>query len=348
MERPTFKLAELAALLKAEYAGDPELLLTGVGTLDEAGPAQLSFLANPKYAPLLAGTKAGAVVVDPASVQPSMAHIITPKPYLAFAQAVTLFNPPNHPGDGVSQRANVAAGAELGEGVKAMAGSTVEEGAKVGAGTVLYPGVYVGRGATIGSWCVLYPNAVVREGCVLGDRVILQPGAVIGSDGFGFALDAGGNVKFPQIGIVEIGDDVEIGANTTIDRAALGKTIIGKGVKIDNLAQIGHNVVIGPYSIIVAQVGVSGSTKVGKGVILAGQVGVAGHLNIGDGAMVGAKSGIGNDVEAGAKVQGNPLMPISHWLRSQAVFKKLPELKARIGELEKRLAALEGGEEGNK
>lgn len=346
MAKITMTLAGLAAKLNAEFVGDPELVLTGVGTLDEAGPGQLSFLANPKYAPLLASTRAGAVVVDPSSVREGMAHIVTPKPYLAFAMAVTIFNPPSHPGNGVCPAAFVSAGADVGENVTIMAGATVEEGAAVGARSVIYPGCYVGREAKIGADCVLYPNVVVRERCVVGDRVILQPGAVIGSDGFGFALDAGGNLKFPQIGIVEIGDDVEIGANTAIDRAALGKTFIGKGAKVDNLVQIGHNVVIGPGAIIVAQVGISGSTKVGAGAILAGQVGVAGHLKIGDGAMIGAQSGIGNDVEPGTKAQGNPLMPLSQWLRSQAVFKKLPELKSRVGDLEKRLDALDKEKEG--
>lgn len=348
MAKISFTLSELAAKLNAEYVGDPDLALDGVGTLDEAGPGQLSFLANPKYAPLLGSTGAGAVVVDPGSVREGMAHIVTPKPYLAFAMAVTLFNPPSHPGSGVSPAAFVAPGAEVGEGATVMAGATVEEGASVGASTVIYPGCYVGRGAKIGAGCVLYPNVVVREKCVIGDRVILQPGSVIGSDGFGFALDAGGNLKFPQIGIVEIGDDVEIGANTTIDRAALGKTVIGRGAKVDNLVQIGHNVVIGSGAIIVAQVGISGSTKVGAGAILAGQVGVAGHLKIGDGAMIGAQSGIGNDVEPGQKAQGNPLMPLSQWLRSQAVFKKLPELKSRVGDLEKRLGAMEKNKEDEK
>lgn len=341
----SFTLSELAARLKAEYVGDPDMILHGVGTLDEAGPGQLSFLANPKYAPHLAGTKASAVVVDPASVTSGLAHIIAPNPYLAFAQAVTLFNPPSHPGKGVSGLANVASSAVLGADVTVMAFATVEEGAFLGDRVVLYPGAYVGRDARIGSDTVLYPNVVVRERCVVGERVILQPGAVIGSDGFGFALDAGGNVKFPQVGIVEIGDDVEIGANTAIDRAALGKTLIGKGAKVDNLVQIAHNVVIGPGAIIVAQVGISGSTRVGAGAILAGQVGVAGHLKIGDRAMIGAQSGIGNDVEPGAKAQGNPLMPLTQWLRSQAVFKKLPELKSRVAELEKRLDALAGGKE---
>ncbi|MHB8766240.1 MAG: UDP-3-O-(3-hydroxymyristoyl)glucosamine N-acyltransferase, partial [Deferrisomatales bacterium] len=290
------RLAELAERLGAELRGDPEVEVSSVATLAEAGPEQVSFLANAKYRPQLRTSRAGAVIVGPADADPGRACLVSTNPYLAFARAVTLLHPEAHPRRGVAPGAHVHPGAQLGEGVSALAGSAVDEGAEVGANTVLYPGVYVGCGARIGRDCVLHANAVVREGCVLGDRVILQPGAVVGSDGFGYARDGARQVKIPQVGIVVLEDDVEVGAGSTIDRAALGETRIGRGTKIDNLVQVGHNVRVGEDCLLVAQVGVSGSTRIGDRVVLAGQVGVVGHITVGDGSVVGAQSGVGSDL----------------------------------------------------
>lgn len=340
MSRP-ITLKELAGLLGVTHTGDGEALIKGVATLDEAREGDLSFLANPKYAPYLAQTKATAAVVEPGSVIEGRNHLVSNNPYLTFAQAVAYFNPPSHPGCGVSREAHVDPTADVHPTATVMAGAHVEAGASVGAGAVLYPGVYVGVGASIGSETVLYPNAVVRERCVIGERVILQPNCVVGSDGFGFATGEMGNFKFQQIGIVVIEDDVEIGAGTTIDRAALGKTVIGRGTKIDNLVQVAHNVRIGQNTFIAALCGISGSATVGSRVMMGGQTGVAGHIKIGDGAQIGGKTGVTGNLEAGAKVQGWPIMGLYEWLKAQAGFKKLPELRTKVARLEERLKSLE-------
>lgn len=342
------RLSELAEKIGAELRGDPGAEVQRVSTLDRAGPGEVTFLSNPKYRPLLASTRATAVIVGPQDAVEGPALLVTENPYLAFARAVALLHPRHRPAAGVEPGAFVHPEARLGEGVAVMAGAYVDAGAEVGDGTVLYPGVYVGRGARVGRDCTLYPNAVVREDCVLGDRVVLQPGAVVGSDGYGYARDGHRHVPIPQVGIVVLEDDVEVGANTAIDRAALGETRIGRGTKIDNLVQIGHNVRVGEDCLIVAQVGVSGSTRIGNRVVLAGQVGVAGHLSVGDGAMVGAQSGIGSDVPPGAVVSGSPAIPHGEWLRAQAVVKRLPEMRRELKALERRLAELAArlGEDG--
>jgi UDP-3-O-[3-hydroxymyristoyl] glucosamine N-acyltransferase len=337
----TLTLADLAERLGAELVGDAGVEIHSAATLDGARPGQLSFLHNPKYRPLLETTLASAVVVGPRDRVPGKNLLVSRNPYLAFARAVTLLHPAEHPRRGVEAGAHVHPTARLGPGVTALGGSAVDEDAEVGDRTVLYPGVYVGRGARVGRDCVLYPNAVVREGCVLGDRVILQPGAVVGSDGFGYARDGARQVKIPQIGVVVLEDDVEVGAGTTIDRAALGETRIGRGTKIDNLVQIAHNVVVGEDCLIVAQTGVAGSARLGNRVILAAQAGVAGHLSIGDGAIVGGQSGVPSDVAAGAVVSGTPAFDHREWLKAQAIVRRLPELRARMRELERRLGEVE-------
>jgi UDP-3-O-[3-hydroxymyristoyl] glucosamine N-acyltransferase len=339
MNERAYTLAELAGLLGTEWAGDGSLVIRGVSTLEDARAGDLTFLANRKYKAALATTKASAVVVAPADVREGLSHLVSPNPYLTFARAVALFHPPSHPGRGVSAEAHVDPTAKVGEGAVLMAGAHVEAGASVGDRTVLYPGAYVGAGATIGADCVLYPNVTVRERCVLGDRVILQPGCVIGSDGFGFASGSKGHEKIPQVGIVRIEDDVEVGACTTIDRAALGETRIGRGTKIDNLVQIAHNVTVGAHCFLVSQVGVSGSTRIGDRVVLAGQAGLAGHIEVGAGSVVGARGGLMADLPAGSVVSGAPAMPHREWLRTTALTRRLPELFRRIQKIEKRLGA---------
>jgi UDP-3-O-[3-hydroxymyristoyl] glucosamine N-acyltransferase len=335
------RLGDLAERLGAGLVGNPDLEIRSVAALDEAGPGQLSFASNPKYAGLLQTTRAEAVIVGPKGRVEGRAQLVSPNPYLAFARAVALLHPVDHPRRGVEPGAHVHPSAQLGEDVSALAGSCVDEGAQVGPGTVLYPGAYVGRETRVGRDCVLYPNAVVREGCILGDRVILQPGVVVGSDGFGYAQDGPAHVKIPQVGIAVLEDDVEVGANTTIDRAALGETRIGRGTKIDNLVQIGHNVRVGEGCLLVAQVGVSGSTRLGHHVVLAGQVGVVGHIELGDRAVVGAQSGVGSDLSPGATVSGSPAFDHREWLKAQAAFRRLPQLRQEVKELERRLRELE-------
>ncbi len=337
----TMTLGDLAERLGAELHGPAGEVVHSVATLDAAGPGQVSFLANPKYRPLLETTGASAVIVSAQDRVPGRACLVCANPYLAFARAVALLHPPELPAPGVAPGAHVDASAQLGEGAAVLPGAYVGPAARVGEGTVLHPGVYVGAGARLGRDCLLHPNAVVREGCVLGDRVILQPGAVVGSDGFGYARDGARQVKIPQVGIVVLEDDVEVGAGTTIDRAALGETRIGRGTKIDNLVQIGHNVRVGEDCLLVAQVGVSGSTRVGNRVVLAGQVGVVGHVQIGDGAIVGAQSGVPGDLPPGAVVSGSPAFDHPEWLKAQAVVRRLPKLRQAVQKLEQRVRELE-------
>jgi UDP-3-O-[3-hydroxymyristoyl] glucosamine N-acyltransferase len=233
--------------------------------------------------------------------------------------------------------AQVSREASVGRDAAIYSNVFIEAGAKIGDRTVLYPGVYVGKGSSIGADCIIYPNAVIRENVRIGDRVILHGGVVIGADGFGYATDAGKRFKIPQIGGVVIEDDVEIGANSTVDRGTLGDTVIGRGTKIDNLVQIGHNVLVGEDSIMVAQVGVSGSTEVGRRVVIGGQTGLVGHIKLGDGVQIGAKSGVMNDVPPGQVYSGSPAVAHTEWLKMQAALRKLPEFRKKILELEKKL-----------
>lgn len=343
----TFGLEELAARVGGKVVGDGALRVEGVAPLEEATSAQLSFFTNKKYRQAFLASRAGAVVVDPGvELPPGRTVIQVRNAYLAFANIATLFHPPRAPVPGVAAGAVVDPSARVHPSAQVMPLATVGPGAEVGARTILCPGVHLGEGVRVGQECLLYPNVVVREGCVLGDRVILQPGCVIGADGFGFAFDTEGegagprHYKFPQIGIVVVEDDVEIGANTCVDRAALGVTRIGRSTKIDNLVQIAHNVEVGPLSILVSQVGISGSTKLGMGVVAAGQVGIVGHLQIGDGARIGAQSGVTHDLDAGAAVSGSPARPHALWLKAAATFDHLPEMRKELRQLRKEVAAL--------
>jgi UDP-3-O-[3-hydroxymyristoyl] glucosamine N-acyltransferase len=329
------KLRELATRLGCELRGDGELEIRGVAGLDEAGPGDLSFLANPRYAEKLGATRAGAVVVAPGQ-QAAVPSLVSDNPYLAFSRAVALVRPLPRPAPGVDPSARVDASAVLGEGVHVGPLAVVGAGVRLGARSVLHPHVVLYDGVEIGEDCELHSGVQVRERCRLGSRVVVQNGAVIGADGFGFARDADGRYhKFPQVGIVVVEDDVEIGALTAIDRAALGETRIGRGTKLDNLVQVGHSVSIGEDSVLAGQVGVAGSTRIGRRVTLAGQVGVAGHLEIGDGVVATAQTGIPGSLEPGAVVSGSPAIENRAWLRSIAVFARLPELLRRLRELER-------------
>jgi UDP-3-O-[3-hydroxymyristoyl] glucosamine N-acyltransferase len=335
-------LADLAAELRGEVIGDGSVEIRGVAGIKEAGPGDITFLANSRYDAYLDETRATAVICSPGTRSAPMPVLVVENPYLAFQRIVRLFRPELfRPVTGVHPSALVAAEARLEEGVSIGAHCVIEPGAVIGARAVLMPGCYVGHAASIGEDSFLFPHVTIREECVVGCRCILHPGVVVGSDGFGFALDAGRYHKVPQVGNVVIGDDVEIGANTTIDRATTASTRIGDGTKIDNLVQIGHNVVIGKHCIVVAQVGISGSTELGDYVTLAGQVGLAGHLKIGTGATVGAQSGVPRDVEPGAIVSGYPAMPHNLWRRLVALIPKLPQLFQRTRDLEERVGKIE-------
>ena len=296
-------LAELADHVGGRVIGDGSVVLSKVAALDQAGPADISFLTHPRYRQYLPQCRAGAVIVGPGGASGSVGQhnfLECADPYIAFAKILQLFAPAESFEAAVSPRASVDPTAVLDNSVTIFANAYVGPRARIGKGTVLHPGVYLGADTQIGAACVLHPNVVVRDACRLGDRVILHAGVVIGSDGFGYAGSGAQRIKIPQVGIVVVEDDVEIGANTTVDRATLGQTVIGKGAKIDNLVQIAHNVIVGEHSLIAAQAGVAGSARLGKNVTLAGQVGVVNHIKIGDGAIIGPQSGVGQSVPAGA------------------------------------------------
>jgi UDP-3-O-[3-hydroxymyristoyl] glucosamine N-acyltransferase len=334
-------LGELACLVEGEIQGDPEFKITGAAGLEEAQIDQISFVIGPKYAHKAHHSEAGALVVPPKLSYLEKPLIISENPYLAFAKILTLFVPRFQPAIGVSNKAHLGTKVELGNKVSIEPHVYVGDSTVLGDGVHLHAGVYVGSAVRIGNDTVIHPNVTILDRCIVGNRVIIHSGTVVGSDGFGFAQEGETHYKIPQAGIVQIDDDVEIGANCTIDRATMGKTWIQRGVKIDNLVQVAHNVVIGENSIIIAQVGISGSTKLGNNVILAGQVGVTGHLEIGDNVRVGAQSGIAKSIPPGQTVSGSPAISHGVWLKNCQILSRLPELRQKIISLEKRVVALE-------
>lgn len=334
-------LRELAEFLGGTLCGDGNAVISGVAGLDDASETDISFLANPKYAAKVATTAAGAVLLPPGAERHGKNVIEIANPYLAFARLVTLFHTAPRIPRGVLPGACVEDGAVIGADCTVYPGAFVAGGARIGSRCTLHPGVTVYEGAVLGDDVVLHAGVSIREGCVVGNRVTVHNGTVVGSDGFGYAFDGRSHVKIPQVGNVVVEDDVEIGSNCTIDRGALGPTRIGAGSKIDNLVQIAHNCVIGRNCIIVSQVGISGSTRLGDYVTLGGQVGVAGHLEIGSRVMVGAKSGVHNSIPAGTVMSGIPAIPHREWLRSAGIYGKLPEMKKKVADLEKRIAELE-------
>ena len=334
-------LGELARLVGGEVQGNPEFRVSGVAGLEEAQTTQISFVVGPKYVLKAQESKAGALIVPPKLRDINKDLIISENPYLAFAKILSLFAPkPRRPVE-VSNKAHIGVKVKLGDSVSIQANVYLGDSAVLGDRVTLHGGVYVGSEVCIGDDSIIYPNVTILDRCIIGNRVIIHSGTVVGSDGFGFARDGCSYFKIPQVGIVQIDDDVEIGANCTIDRATMGKTWIQRGAKIDNLVQIAHNVVVGEDSIIIAQVGISGSTKIGRNVILAGQVGVTGHLEIGDNVQVGAQSGIAKSVPPGRTVSGSPAISHRVWLKNCQILSRLPELRKKIIRLEKRLAELE-------
>ncbi len=336
------KLRHLAEQLGCRLEGDGDLEIERVAGIEQAGPGDLTFFANPKYGAALRTTRATAVIAGEDAPTAPCAVLRSEHPYFAFARAVAFFDTTPRPAPGIDRRAAVASDAAIGADVSVGPFVSIGAGARVGARTIIHPNVTIGAGATIGDDCVIHSNAAIRERVVLGDRVVLQNGAVVGSDGFGFARRPdGAHEKIPQIGTVVIEDDVEIGANTAIDRPAVGETRIARGAKLDNLVQIAHGVRVGARTLLAAQVGIAGSTTIEDDVVLAGQVGVAGHLTIGKGASATAQTGIPSSVDAGTMVSGYPAIPNRDWLKASAVFRRLPELKKAVVDLERRLEALE-------
>ncbi|NOZ94574.1 MAG: UDP-3-O-(3-hydroxymyristoyl)glucosamine N-acyltransferase [Acidobacteria bacterium] len=341
-------LGDLGARLGAKIVGDAGIVLRGIRPLDEAGPEHLSFLHNPKYRSQLESSRAGAVIVDDPELAPDRNLLVVEHPYLAHARALEIFYPEELPPPGVHPSAVVDSSACLGEGVSVGPCAVVGPGCSVGDRSVIAPGAVLVRDVAVGVDCRIHSRVVVENGCRIGDRCILHAGVVLGADGFGFATVDGVHHKVPQVGIVVVEDDVEIGANTCIDRAALGETRIGRGTKIDNLVQIAHNVVIGEGSLIVAQTGISGSTRLGHHVVMGGQVGTVGHIRIGDGAIIGAKGGVIKDVPDGAFIAGFPTQPYQEWVRSMAQVRNLWKLRRRLTEMEKMLERLRAKVEGER
>ena len=335
------KLSELAARLDCRLEGDGELDVTRVAGIQDAQPGDITFLANPKYEKLLATTRAAAVILKEDVPAAPCAMLRARDPYLAFARAVSLFAPVSRPAPGVHALAAIAGGAHLGADVSVGPFVAIGEGARIGDRTVIYPNATIGAGTTVGSDCTIHSNVAIRERCTVGDRVILQNGVVIGGDGYGFVRRGDGtHEKIPQVAVVVIEDDVELGANTTVDRPAVGETRIKAGTKIDNLVQIGHGVTVGRNVLMAAQVGIAGSTDVEDDVVFGGQVGVGGHLTIGRGAIAVGQSGVTNSLDPGAFVAGYPAIDSRDWRKASVLFRRLPEMKRRIEQLEARVAEL--------
>jgi UDP-3-O-[3-hydroxymyristoyl] glucosamine N-acyltransferase len=338
-----FTVEQIANLLGAKIKGDPTLKINSFAKIQEGHSGAISFLANPKYEEFIYTTKSSAIIVSESFVPKQELEatlLVVADAYLAFSilleeytRLMSLHK------SGREEMSFISSSASLGDNVYIGSFAYIGDRAKIGSNTKIYPQVYIGADVVMGNNCILYPGVKIMHGCKLGDFCTLQAGAVVGSDGFGFAPQPDGSYKsMPQIGNVVIGDHVDIGANTTIDRATMGSTIIANGVKLDNLIMLAHNVEVGEHTAIAAQSGISGSTKVGKNCIVAGQVGMAGHISIADGVKIGAQSGIMKGIEEKGKyVMGSPAVEMKSYLRSVVVYQKLPELQKRIEELEKKM-----------
>ncbi|WP_297214190.1 MULTISPECIES: UDP-3-O-(3-hydroxymyristoyl)glucosamine N-acyltransferase [Thermodesulfovibrio] len=335
------KLSEIAEIFNGKIEGDSNIEISGVRGIDEAGEGDITYLASNKNLEKLKNSKASAVIVKEKIENFSGAQLIVEFPQLVFSRLLKLFYIKPYQSSGISDKAFVSESSKISPNVSIYPFSYIDDEVEIGENTVIYPFTFIGRGSKIGANCIIYPNVTIREGTKIGNRVIIHSGAVIGSDGFGYIFHEGKHEKIPQIGTVVVEDDVEIGANTSIDRATTGETVIGKGTKIDNLVQIAHNVKIGQNCILVAQVGIAGSSKIGDGCILAGQVGISDHVEIEGGTIITAQSGVmPGKVEKGI-FSGSPIMPHREWLKSNAIFQKLPELYRKLKELEEKIKKLE-------
>lgn len=335
------KLSQIAHQIGCRIAGDVDVEIVRVAGIDEAEPGDLTFVSNRKYISRIKKTKASAIILGEDIPPVSIPSLRTGDPYLAFARALELFYEPPAPELGIHPAAAIVEDAEIGPNASIGAYAVIGKGCRIGANTTIYPHVVLYKGVSVGDGVVLHAGVIVREYCQIGNRVILQNGVVIGSDGFGFVPTKEGTFyKIRQTGRVIIEDDVEIGSNTTIDRAAVGNTIIRQGAKLDNLVQIGHGSQVGEHCVIAAQVGLAGSTRLGRSVWVGGQAGFAGHLEVGDKAIITAQSGTSHDIPAGAMVSGSPAFDNSVWLRSTAAFAKLPDLVRKVRCLEKEIEQL--------
>ncbi len=340
-----FTAKQIASFLSGEIEGNPDVSVNTLSKIEEGMTGSLTFLSNPKYTAYIYTTQASIVLVnrDFIAEQPISATLIrVVDAYQSLAVLLTMVSQSKSKKTGIDPQTSIASSATLGENLYVGAFTVIGENSRIGNNTQLHQQVYIGDGVRIGTDCIIYQGAKIMDDCVVGNGCILQPGAIVGADGFGFApQNAGDYQKIPQIGIVILEDNVEIGANTTIDRATMGSTIIRKGVKLDNLIQVGHNVEIGDNTVIAAQTGIAGSTKVGKGCMIGGQVGMAGHLHVADGAMIGAQSGLSNSLlDVSNPVFGTPAINHKKFARSYAVFKQLPDLNIEISKLRKEIEAL--------
>jgi UDP-3-O-[3-hydroxymyristoyl] glucosamine N-acyltransferase len=336
------KLREIASALGCELTGDGEQEIHGVAGLEHAGPGQLTFLANPKYAPKVKHTKASAILVAEPLTDAPLACLVSKNPYLDFARALALFYQPPRPAPGIHPLASIAPTATVGPDCSIGPFAVIGERVRLGRGAVIHPHVVIYEGAEIGDDFLAHSHATVREFCKIGHRVILQNSVVIGGDGFGFAKRAdGSHFKIPQSGVTVIEDDVEVQTLTSVDRATVGETRVKRGAKIDTLVQIGHACVVGEDNIICSQTGLAGSTVLERNVLLAGQVGSSGHLTVHEGAIVYAQSGIGHDVAPNTRISGSPAFAANEWLRAVTAYPKLPEILKTVRELKKRVEELE-------
>lgn len=334
--------AQLCQILNGEIIGNPEIMVDRPGKIEEAGPGEVTFLANPKYESFAYTTNASVILVskDFSPKHPIKATMIRVEDvYASITFLLNEFGGKVEAMEGVSTNSYIHESATIGEGVSMGHFAVVEEGAEIGEGTVIFPQVYIGKNAKIGSNCILYPGVKIQKDCILGNRCILNSNVVIGSDGFGFAPKEDGTYqKIAQTGNVVLEDDVEIGANSSIDRATMGSTIIRKGAKLDNLIMVAHNVEIGENTVVAAQAGFAGSSKIGKGCMIGGQAGFVGHIQVANGAKIQAQSGVNKNItEENSAWYGSPILPYKDYLRSYAAFRKLPDLMKRIHELEKKL-----------
>ena len=335
-------LAEIAAFVNGEIDGNESVKINGVGKIDDAQPGQITFISNPKYTKFLESTEASAVIVGEEFPQVSVPVIRTKNAYFSFLKLLRYFNPPIETlAKGIHRSVIIHETTKIGLNTRIGAGVVIEKNCIIGENSSIYPGVVVGQEVVVGSNTVLYANVVLRERVKIGNNVILHSGVVVGSDGFGFAREGEMYHKIPQVGIVIIEDDVEIGANCSIDRATLGATIIRKGVKLDNLIQIAHNVEIGENTVVAAQTGISGSTKIGRNASIGGQVGFGGHIEVGDGVTGAAQSGVSKNLPPDSVFFGYPAKPIMQAKREEAALRRLPDLLKRISELESKLDSLE-------
>jgi UDP-3-O-[3-hydroxymyristoyl] glucosamine N-acyltransferase len=336
------KLHQIAEALGCRLEGDGQIEITGILGIEQAGPGHLTFLANPKYGPKVKHTRASAILTHAPIPEVNAAFLVTDDPYLGFARALALFYQPPRPAPGIHPLAYVAPTATVGENCSIGPFAVVGEHVKIGRNAVLHPHVVIYEGARIGDDFLAHAHASVREFCQIGSRVILQNGVVVGGDGFGFAKRADGtHFKIVQSGVTVLEDDVEVQTLTSVDRATIGETRIGRGAKVDSLVQVGHACKVGEDNIICAQTGLAGSTVLEKNVLLAGQVGSSGHLTVHEGAIVYAQSGIGGDVPPNCRISGSPAFAANEWLRAVTAFQKLPELARMVRDLKKKVEELE-------